>query len=113
MRPRPPIVTAKGDFGGIATLSVLEHGRYRGGLFMLPAFGIGINLRQGDVLVADVHEYHCNSPIWTTKSDDAYNETLPEKFKIDRTVGTIGLDQRYSRISFVCYLHEKLAECDT
>ena len=103
----------KGDFGGIATLSVLEHGRYRGGLFMLPAFGIGINLRQGDVLVADVHEYHCNSPIWTTKSDDAYNETLPEKFKIDRTVGTIGLDQRYSRISFVCYLREKLAECDT
>jgi len=103
----------KGDFGGIATLSVLEHGRYRGGLFVLPAFGIGINIRQGDVLVANVHEYHANTPIWTTKEDDEYNDALPERFKIDKTVGTLGLDQKYSRISFVCYLREKLAECDT
>jgi len=101
----------KGDFGGWATLSVVEHGRYRGGLFVLPAFGIGINIRQGDVLVANVHEYHANTPIWTTKEDDEYNDALPERFKIDKNVGTLGLDQKYSRISFVCYLRSKLTEC--
>ena len=101
----------RGDFGGWATLSVLEHGRYRGGLFMLPAYGLGINMREGDVLVANVHLYHCNSPIWTTKEDDEYNETLPEKFKIDKNVGTLGLDKKYARISFVCYLRENLIHC--
>jgi len=103
----------KGDFGGWATLSVLEHGTYRGGLFMMPAYGIGINMREGDVLVANVHEYHCNSEIWTTPEDDVYNESLPERFKIDKEVGTLGLDKKYSRISFVCYLRENLAKCGT
>ena len=78
---------------------------------MLPAYGLGINMREGDVLVANVHEFHCNSPIWTTKEDDAYNETLPEKFKIDKNVGTLGLDKKYARISFVCYLRENLIHC--
>jgi len=80
---------------------------------MLPVYGLGINMREGDVLVANVHLYHCNSPIWTTKEDDAYNETLPEKFKIDKNVGTLGLDKKYARISFVCYLRENLINCDT
>jgi len=101
----------KGDFGGIATLSVLEHGRYRGGLFMMPAYGIGINMREGDVLVADVHQFHCNSEIWTTEEDDQYNDSLPERFKIDKNVGTLGLDKKYSRISFVCYLRSNLVDC--
>jgi len=102
----------KGDYGGWATLSVLEHGKYRGGLFMLPAYGIGINIREGDVLVADVHQYHSNSEIWTTDSDDVYNESLPERFKIDTQVGTLGLDKKYSRISFVCYLRDNLKYCE-
>ena len=69
-------------------------------------------MREGDVLVADVHQYHCNSEIWTTPEDDAYNETLPERFKIDTEVGTLGLDKKYSRISFVCYLRDNLKYCE-
>ena len=102
-----------GDYGNFAVISVLEHGKYNGGLFMIPAYGIGINLRQNDVLVANVHEYHCNDELWTTKEQDEYNASIPLEFKIDKTVGTIGLDLPYSRISFVSYLREKLIHCDT
>ncbi len=101
-----------GDYGNFACLSVLEYGKYNGGLFMIPAYGLGIDLRQDDILVANVHEYHCNSQIWTTKEQDEYNASLPRVFKKDKTVGTLGLDKDYARISMVSYLREKLIDCD-
>lgn len=101
-----------GDFGGWATLSVLERGRYNGGCFMMIKYGIGIDMRHGDVLVADVHQYHANSEIWTTPEQDKYNESLPIVFKDNPEVGTIGLDKKYTRISFVCYLREKIVQCN-
>ena len=79
---------------------------------MIPAFGIGINLRENDVLVANVHHYHANTELWTTPEQDEYNASIPVEFKIDKTVGTIGLDLPYSRISMVSYLREKLIHCD-
>ena len=100
-----------GDFGGWAVLSVLERGQYNGGCFMLPKYGIGIDIRHGDVLVCDVHQYHANSEIWTTQEQDKYNNSLPMVFKDNPEVGTIGLDQKYTRLSFVCYLREKLVQC--
>ena len=69
-------------------------------------------MRHGDVLVADVHQYHCNSEIWTTPEQDKYNDSLPTVFKDNPEVGTIGLDKKYTRISFVCYLREKLVQCN-
>jgi len=99
-----------GDFGGVACLTVLEHGLYNGGLFMLPAFGIGVNIRSGDILVANVHEYHSNSEIWTTDAQDLHNATLEKQFK-DTLVGTVGTGLDYSRISMVLYLREKMSEC--
>ena len=102
-----------GDYGNFAVISVLEHGKYNGGLFMIPAYGIGINLRQNDILVANVHEYHANTELWTTKEQDEYNASIPLEFKKDTRVGTIGLDLPFSRISFVSYLREKLIHCDT
>jgi len=100
-----------GDYGGIAVLSCLEYGRYRGCLFMIPRYGIGIDLRQDDILVADVHQYHCNSEIWTTPEDDEYNASLPKVFKGNPEVGTVGAYEDYSRITFVSYLREKLINC--
>ena len=100
-----------GDFGGYAMLSVLEYGSYSGGIFMIPAFGIGIDLRQGDALCARVGEYHCNTAIYTDEKQDEYNNSLPEVFKKDTKVGVLGLDKSYSRISFVSYLREKIKYC--
>jgi len=100
-----------GDYGGWAVLSVLERGQYNGGCFMMPKYGIGIDMRHGDVLVADVHQYHCNSEMWTTLEQDEYNSSLKDIFKDNVEVGTDGLDKKYTRLSFVCYLREKLVEC--
>ncbi len=100
-----------GDWGGYACLTILERGQYNGGLFMIPAYGIGIDLREGDILVAKVSEHHCNSEIWTTPEQDEYNASLPRIFKIDNQVGTLGLDKDYSRISFVSYLRAKIINC--
>ena len=102
----------RGDWGGYAMLSVLERGQYNGGLFMIPAYGLGIDLRQGDVLCAKVSEYHCNTEIWTTPEQETFNNEMPLHFKLDTEVGTLGLDKRYSRVSFVSYLREKLINCD-
>jgi thymine dioxygenase / DNA helicase len=44
----------KGDYG-FGNLTVLERGRYRGGYFVIPQYGIGIDLRSGDHLCVDVH----------------------------------------------------------
>jgi hypothetical protein len=101
-----------GDFGGYAMLSVLERGQYNGGLFMIPAYGLGIDLREGDVLCAKVSEYHANTEIWTTPEQETFNNEMSLRFKLDTQVGTLGLDKRYTRISFVSYLREKLINCD-
>ncbi len=100
-----------GDYGGVAVLSVLERGEYGGGLFMLPKYGIGVDLRQGDILVADVHQYHCNSEFFTTDNNDKYNDTLEPYFKSDKNNFITGSEYNFDRISFVCYLREKMIDC--
>ncbi len=102
----------KGDFGGVAVLSVLEHGKYSGGLFTIAKYGIGVNLREGDILVADVHQYHSNTEYFTTPEQDIYNSKLEQVYKYNREVGTLGIEYDWSRISFVCYLREKLVNCN-
>ena len=77
---------------------------------MIPRYGLGINLREGDLLIADVHQYHCNSEIFTTKEDDIYNNNMINDFSKLNT--ELYGNDKYSRISFVCYLREKLIECD-
>ena len=102
----------KGDFGGYACLSVCEYGSYSGGLFMIPQYGIGINLRQGDMLVAKVSCYHCNSELWTTPEQDTYNNSLEKIFIQSPEVGIIGSQYAFHRISFVSYLREKMIHCE-
>tara|TARA_R110000796_G_scaffold198619_1_gene314966 strand:+ start:179 stop:1120 length:942 start_codon:yes stop_codon:yes gene_type:complete len=98
------------DYGGIAALTVNEYGKYKGGLFVLPGYAIGINIRDGDILIADVHQYHANTEIWTTTTDDEYNKSLPILYKKSKQ-GITGQDLPYSRISYVCYLREQLIDC--
>ena len=51
------------DVEGFGNLVVIEKGKYKGGETCLPQYGIGINVRTGDVLYMDVHEAHGNLPI--------------------------------------------------
>ena len=97
-----------GDFG-FGNLTVLERGKYRGGYFVFPQYGIAIDLRQGDHLCADVHQFHGNTKLIESQSDYEYNLSLDKVFKDNPKVGTEGLDRLFTRISFVFYLRENIA----
>ena len=101
-----------GDYSeGFGNLSVIEWGRYHGGETMFPRFGVGVNLRTGDFVAMDVHEWHVNAPIHETTEDADYNKTLPDIRTRDPSTGVIGSQERYQRLSFVCYFREKIADC--
>lgn len=101
-----------GDFReGFGNLTVIEQGYYHGGFTVFPQFGVAINLRSGDFVAMDVHQWHANTPIYETAEDKIKNEDVVSDFKDNPAVGTAGLYQTYTRISFVCYLREKIATC--
>jgi hypothetical protein len=78
------IHTDKGDDPeGFGNLSVINHGEYTGGETCFPQYGIGVNVRRGDILFMDVHQPHANLPIHK-KTEDAV------------------------RLSIVCYLRYKV-----
>jgi hypothetical protein len=72
------------DEEGFGNLSVIEHGNYTGGEICFPQYGVGVNLREGDILFMNVHEWHAN---------------LPMKF-----------EKGAERMSVVCYLRKKVWE---
>ena len=71
---------------GYGNLVVLEEGDYEGGSTGFPQFGICVDVREGDFLAMDVHEWHCNTKIKPISKD-------------------------YTRLSLVAYLREKMVNC--
>lgn len=81
---RTSIHTDKGDDAeGFGNLVVIENGKYEGAETCFPQYGIGVDVRTGDMLFMNVHEMHGNLPI-----------------KL--------IDKDARRLSVVCYLREKL-----
>ena len=77
-----------GDFtNGLSNLLVLSNnGNYTGGYLILPEVRVAVNVRPGDLLLVNNHEYiHGNTPIVLN-------------------------DESAERISLVCYLREKMLE---
>jgi hypothetical protein len=60
-----PVHKDEGNLPGtMSALAVLEAGRYAGGHLAFPKWGVGIDVREGDVLVADfAAEFHGNTPV--------------------------------------------------
>uniref|UniRef100_A0A6C0DLX1 2OGFeDO JBP1/TET oxygenase domain-containing protein n=1 Tax=viral metagenome TaxID=1070528 RepID=A0A6C0DLX1_9ZZZZ len=78
------IHTDKGDDEeGFGNLAVIERGKYDGGETCFPQYGLGVNVRTGDILFMDVHQPHANLPI-VKETDDAI------------------------RLSIVCYLRKNV-----
>ena len=103
-----------GDFReGFGNLSVVEYGKYHGGFTVFPQYSVGFDLRSRDFIAMDVHQWHCNTALYETDSDKEYNKTLEKVYSHDASTGTKGSEFRFSRISFVCYVREKLIECKT
>jgi hypothetical protein len=98
-----------GDFkNGFGNLTVIERGQYSGGATCFPQYGIGFDVRTGDFLAMNVHKHHCNLPIYETPEQELYNKSLPELFKKYKR-GTEGQNKDYCRLTFVCYLRDKIA----
>ena len=81
----------KGDLDeGFGNLIVLEKSKsgfsdcpgYTGGFLGFPKWGVAVDVRQGDFLAMDVHQWHCNTPIQGT-----------------------------GRLSVVCYLRKGMLKC--
>ena len=76
-----------GDYPkGFGNLVVLEEGRYKGGYTGFPQYEVCVDVREGDFLGMDVHQYHCNT------------EINP-------------ISKEYTRLSLVAYLREKMINC--
>ena len=102
-----------GDFkGGFGNLTVIERGKYHGGYTVFPQFGIGIDLRNNDFVAMDVHQWHSNTKLYETEEDKEFNSTLKSEFNDNSEIGTAGIYEKYTRLSFVCYLREKIINCD-
>ena len=103
-----------GDFKeGYGNLTVLERGKYHGGETLFPQFGVGFDLRSGDFVAMDVHQWHCNTNMYETASDKAFNKTLEAIPTYENSnIGAHGEDFPWTRISFVCYVREKLDDCN-
>jgi len=64
------IHTDKGDDEeGFGNLAVIERGEYTGGETCFPQYGLGIDVRSGDILFMDVHQPHANLPIHKKEKD--------------------------------------------
>jgi hypothetical protein len=91
----------RGDYiEGFGNLIILEKAKciaadrddgnmgYEGGYIGFPKWGVAIDVRQGDFLAMDVHQWHCNTELKTkNKKKD------------------------YGRLSIVCYLRHGMAHC--
>lgn len=102
-----------GDFReGFGNLSVIERGKYSGGATIFPRYKIGFNVRTGDFLAMDVHEWHCNTEMYESPQDKKFNKALAKIHHDSIDTGTMGGEKPFTRISFVCYLREKLRKCN-
>ena len=51
------------DDEGFGNLVVIEDGKYEGSETCFPQYGIGVDVRQNDILFMNVHEWHANLPM--------------------------------------------------
>lgn len=73
---------------GFGNLTVLEKGDYQGGHTVFPQFRVAVDVREGDFLGMDVHEWHGNTKLESN-------------------------DEEFERISVVCYYRQKMYECSS
>lgn len=93
----------KGDLGeGFSCLAAIRRGNYRGGVLTFPKFRVGVDMRDGDVLLMDAHEAHGNTALYC-------NDCGPAGQPLRGMCETHGSE----RISIVCYFRTKMKDCGT
>ena len=74
---------------GFGVMGLLGNNQYNGCYFTYPKYRVACNLRHGDLIIDDVHEWHGNTPL------------VPYE------------GQEHERISIVMYYREYMADCGT
>ena len=97
-----------GDYSpGFGNLIVCEDEEnphtYDGAFTGFPQYGVCVDVREGDFLAMDVHEWHCNTGFIPTNTElfDEYNNNS-EYYKNN---------WHFNRLSVVCYLREGMIRC--
>ena len=68
--------TDKGDLeSGFSTITCFRTGSFDGGRLAFPKYRLAVDLRDGDLILMDAHEYHGNTRL-TNESDDAERITV-------------------------------------
>jgi hypothetical protein len=99
----------KGDYeDGFGNLIVLEKSKcqsgapdYKGGYLGFPQYKVCVDIRQGDFIAMNVHEWHCNTPITSGCVVSNNNIKNSEKSKTNE----------HGRLSMVCYLRKNMIKC--
>lgn len=73
---------------GFSNMAVLRSGQYRGGYLTFPEYRVAVDMKDGDVILFDAHEWHGNTEM-TDRSEDAV------------------------RVSTVLYFRERMVTCGT
>ena len=71
---------------GFGNLVIIEEGDYEGGSLGFPQYKVAVDVRNGDFIAMDVHEWHCNTKINPITDD-------------------------YTRLSLVSYLRANMKKC--
>lgn len=73
---------------GFGVMTAMCAGEFDGCYLCFPQYRVAVNMRTADVLLADVHEWHGNTPFH-------------------------GIPGSFERLSFVLYYRERMRECGT
>jgi len=91
-----------GDFlGGYGNLTVIEGDPYTGGFTGFPKYRLAVDVRTGDFLAMDVHEWHGNTKMVPVNQPPAGEEWSDPD----------GENPGFERISVVCYARFNMREC--
>ena len=89
-------------FGNIIVLEDHQNpNKYIGCYTGFPQYGVAANIRQGDFMAMNVHEWHCNTEF------KPVNNMMGGKWKPRDKINS----WHYNRLSVVCYLREKMIRC--
>lgn len=81
---------------GFSTLAVCKRGAYTGGALVLPRYRLAVDMRDGDLLLFDAHEWHGNTGMRCPHTDGDLAKACPAGCE---------------RVSLVAYYRTKVARC--
>lgn len=96
---------------GFGNLVVIEDddnpNTYTGCYLGFPQYGVAVDVRNGDFLAMDVHEWHCNTEFIPNNKEFISNNEVTKKFKEKDIIN----DWYFNRLSMVMYLRENMLKC--